>query len=63
MGVIAVVNAGDFTTKKQPDDVCALTRLELRSWLQSRPAVLDESQVAALYAVARRPATWCRTYA
>jgi hypothetical protein len=57
-GVIAVVNVGDFTVKKQPDDVYVLTRLKLRSWLESRPPLLSRDQVEALYAVARRPQTW-----
>jgi hypothetical protein len=59
MAVIAFVNPSDFTVKKQPDgDVHVLTRMKLRPWLQSRPYVLSERQVDALYAVARLPDSW-----
>lgn len=60
MGLIALVNIGDLTVKKQPveGDVYVLTRWKLLSWLEARPQVLTDTQVERLYAVARRSTTW-----
>lgn len=61
--VIVFVGARRFTTQRGgPADVAVLPSAgALRRWLRRQPAVLSPDQVAALYAVARRPGTWQRS--
>jgi hypothetical protein len=56
--IIAVVNAGNFTVKQQPQDVVVMAHMELRTWLKKRPVVLSPADVEAIHSVARRKDTW-----
>jgi len=60
-GLIAVMGARKgFTVKAQPPggDVVVITRRDIATWLATRPRVLTDQQVGAIYAVARRSNTW-----
>ncbi len=58
-GVIAVMGArGGYTIKAQPAGVVVVTRKEVGKWLVRRVDVLTDSQVDAVYEVARRAGTW-----
>lgn len=60
-GVIVVVGArGGFDVSQQPPDgdVVVLTVRTLVGWLAARPAVLDDRQVDAVFAKARRSDVW-----
>lgn len=63
VGVIAVMGAHKgFTVKSQPPDgdVHVVTRRKAAKWLSKQPMRLDGVQVASVYAVALRSATWRR---
>jgi len=57
-GVVVVVNAGNFTVRRQPEDVLVTDRRRLRPWLLTFPCVLDRARTEALFQVARRSSTW-----
>jgi hypothetical protein len=60
-GVIAVVGAHrGFEVKEQPHDdaVVVLARTRVSQYLRSRPTSLSDTDIAAIYEVARRSTTW-----
>jgi hypothetical protein len=57
-GVVVPVNASDITIRSAPQGVHVVGRRRLARWLRRRDDVLDEQTVAAIFEVARRPATW-----
>lgn len=48
----------DVTIKQQPDDVRVLNKWQVPGWFKRRSRVFSTEQVEAIYAVARRSATW-----
>ena len=57
-GVVVPVGADDITIKQQPADVVVVNRMALTGWLRSRPVVLKDSTVEAVFEAARRSTTW-----
>jgi hypothetical protein len=59
-GLIAIVGAEKLTPRDQPRDgaVVVVRREDIYRWLSRRPAVLDDKQIDAIYAAARRSTTW-----
>ncbi len=58
--VIALVGVHRVTIRARPGggEVTVCTAKQLTRWLRQQPPVLTGDQVAAVYAVARRAATW-----
>ena len=60
-GLIVVVGAHrGLTIKSQPpgQEVFVLTRKEVGRWLERRGEILEDGQIASLYAAARRSTSW-----
>lgn len=58
-GVIAVMGAtGGYKIKTPPDDVIVTTRKEIAKTVSRRPEVLNDQQIEAICAAARRASTW-----
>ena len=61
VGVIAVMGAQEgFVVKSQPADrtVHVVTRKRVGTWLRRRTTILNGSEIAAVFDVARRPQIW-----
>ena len=56
--VVAIVNARSFTVKVDPLDVLVTPRRQLVERLRRYPEMLDEHQIAQIFAAMRRPSTW-----
>jgi hypothetical protein len=57
-GVVAVVNAVEVTIKSPSKDVTVVPRRQIAAWLVRHGEVLDESQRALIFDIARRSTTW-----
>ena len=57
-GVVAVVNAVEVTIKSPSKDVTVVPRRQLATWLLRHGEVLDDSQRALIFDIARRSTTW-----
>ena len=55
---VVVVLASALEFGGQPTRARVVGRKEIARWLRARPAVLDATAVAAIYAVARQSTTW-----
>ena len=61
VGLIAVMGAQKgFVVKSQPEDgnVQVVARKQVHTWLQRRRPILNSSEIATVFDVARRPQTW-----
>ena len=58
MGLIATVNAKNFTVKAQPNNVHVLPRMQLARWLLKLGPVLTDDVLVRIFNVARRSTTW-----
>jgi hypothetical protein len=56
--VVAVVNAVEVTIKSPSKDVTVVPRRQIAAWLLRHGEVLDESQRALIFDIARRSTTW-----
>lgn len=56
--IVAVVNARSFTVKVDPVDVLITPRRQLVERLRRYPEMLNEHQIAQIFAAMRRPSTW-----
>jgi hypothetical protein len=56
--VVAVVNAVEVTIKSPSKDVTVVPRRQVATWLSRHGEVLDESQRALIFDIARRSTTW-----
>lgn len=56
--VVVPVNAADIVVKTAPVGVHVINRRRIVRWLRRRVPTLDAATVAAIYATARRSATW-----
>ena len=57
-GVVAVVNASEWTVKTPPKDVHVVARRQIARWLLKHGDVLDASRQAEVFEAARRSTTW-----
>lgn len=55
---IVFVDLDDFTVKQMPSDVHVTTRRRLLDWFRSLPASIDETEIDAIYTIARLSSTW-----
>ncbi|MDT0351658.1 nuclease-related domain-containing protein [Pseudonocardia charpentierae] len=55
---VVVIVGGQFVVGTQPSRVTMLRSIKLLDTLRGFPAVLDHEKAAAVYAIARRAATW-----
>ena len=55
---LIVIMAKDLRIKGSPEDVSIVGRKRISKWLSSQPPTLTPDAVEAIYAVARRRATW-----
>jgi hypothetical protein len=57
-GLVVPVRVKELVVHREPADAAVVERVRLGRWLAGRPEVLDDARVAAIYAAARRSATW-----
>ena len=57
-GLIVTVNAADVVVKSQPTGVRVAPRMQVAQWLLRLGDTLEQEQIDAIYAAARRSTTW-----
>lgn len=57
--LLVVVDAGEVTIDRSPDDVAVLMRRTVLGWLETLPVTTSPATVAAIHLRARSALTWC----